>query len=306
MRTITPQAIKDQEFLAKFRGYDTVEVKAYLETIAEEFFALQQKCRDQDEEFADFQDKVAELEEQNKALTTDMQFTRKISEELKKSSREKEDKVIDMAREVEELQTRIADFDAEKTDFEEEISAATAKVDEARRQVMAERNIAENLKNKVELLEKQNTELKKEEVDFKATLASAQKFAAKLKQNSQVEAKQMVEEAKKEIRELRYAAHAELSRLPEEIDELRQKRDNARSELQKTLESYLTYLDTFVAENEGEKTTELFQKISIMEDGSLDPDDVQKAGLNDKELDPESIFSEGLGSLELSGNSSKS
>jgi len=34
---ITPQAIKDQEFRVKFRGYDEIEVKAYLELIAEEF-----------------------------------------------------------------------------------------------------------------------------------------------------------------------------------------------------------------------------------------------------------------------------
>lgn len=32
---ITPQAIKDQEFQVKFRGYDTVEVKAYLEPSAQ-------------------------------------------------------------------------------------------------------------------------------------------------------------------------------------------------------------------------------------------------------------------------------
>ncbi|RUM46731.1 MAG: DivIVA domain-containing protein, partial [Desulfocapsa sp.] len=31
--TITPQLIKDQEFESKFRGFDPIEVRDYLETI---------------------------------------------------------------------------------------------------------------------------------------------------------------------------------------------------------------------------------------------------------------------------------
>ena len=43
--SITPQAIKDQEFQVKFRGYDAIEVKAYLELLAEEFFELHEQIR---------------------------------------------------------------------------------------------------------------------------------------------------------------------------------------------------------------------------------------------------------------------
>ena len=48
--SITPQAIKDQEFQVKFRGYDTLEVKAYLELLAEEFFELHEQNRKMAEE----------------------------------------------------------------------------------------------------------------------------------------------------------------------------------------------------------------------------------------------------------------
>ena len=44
---ITPQAIKDQEFRVKLRGYDTIEVKAYLELIADEFFEMFEQAKQQ-------------------------------------------------------------------------------------------------------------------------------------------------------------------------------------------------------------------------------------------------------------------
>ena len=47
---LTPQAIKDQEFQVKFRGYDSIEVKAYLELLAEDFFELTEQNRTQEEE----------------------------------------------------------------------------------------------------------------------------------------------------------------------------------------------------------------------------------------------------------------
>jgi DivIVA domain-containing protein len=47
---LTPQAIKDQDFQIKFRGYDSIEVKAYLELLAEDFFELTEQNRLQAEE----------------------------------------------------------------------------------------------------------------------------------------------------------------------------------------------------------------------------------------------------------------
>ena len=47
---LTPQAIKDQEFQVKFRGYDSIEVKSYLELLAEDFFELLEQNRVHTEE----------------------------------------------------------------------------------------------------------------------------------------------------------------------------------------------------------------------------------------------------------------
>ncbi len=285
--TITPQIIKDQEFLVKFRGYDTVEVKAYLETIAEEYFKLQEKCRLHDDELADLHKKVSALEANNHSLKTE-----------RESSRTQIVETEELRGDVEELQTRIADLEAERTEFDEELSASEARIKDAENKVWQEKKSKENLANKVELLQQQTRDLKKEEVDFKATLASAQKFAKKLKHDSEQKAEDLIASARAEITALRQAAHAELFRLPEEIEELHAKREKAKNELRHILESYSSSLDTFVPADEQQKTSDLFQKIAILEDGSLDPDDLEKSGLDRNSIDEEALFSKGLGSLE--------
>ena len=58
---ITPQIIKDQEFQTKFRGYDPIEVKAYLDLIAEEFFDLQERCRLQIDDLQAFHEEKKSL-----------------------------------------------------------------------------------------------------------------------------------------------------------------------------------------------------------------------------------------------------
>ncbi len=65
---ITPQAIQDQEFQSKFRGYDTVEVKAYLELIAEEFYELLEQVRQQFDELDVIVAERDALQDQKRAL----------------------------------------------------------------------------------------------------------------------------------------------------------------------------------------------------------------------------------------------
>ena len=67
---ITPQAIKDQEFQVKFRGYDAIEVKAYLELIAEEFFELFEQVRKQVEDIEGLVEEKEELVEQSDVAET--------------------------------------------------------------------------------------------------------------------------------------------------------------------------------------------------------------------------------------------
>jgi len=286
--TITPQLIKDQEFESKFRGFDPIEVKDYLETIADEFFELQEKCKEQEEELEELREAKKTSEEQNSSLETDMESTRKISEELKEGCTEKEEKVKELTAEVEELQLRIADMDQENSEHDEEIStveAAKEDVEKALKEALTE---AESLRNKIDILQEQNNDLKKEEVDFKSTLATAQRFATDLKEKSQVEAKEIVEEAKAEIERIRNDAEDELTRLPLEIEALEKKKGVARAEVKALLENYLETIDVFFPGDDEEETEtksaanlvnkddELFEKIVLDDDGSISPDDARR------------------------------
>ena len=278
--TITPQLIKDQEFESKFRGFDPIEVKDYLETIADEFFELQEKCKEQEEELNVLREAKESSEEYNSSLETDIEFTRKISEELKDGCTQKEEKVQELTAEVEELQLRIADMEQENAERDEEISAVEA----VRKDGELE---ADTLRNKIAILQEQNNELKKEEVDFKSTLATAQRFAEDLKERSQVEAIEIVEEARAEIERIRNDAQEELDRLPLEIEALEKKKGMARAEVKALLENYLETIDVFFPEDSEGTTAEsdamrleddggdLFQKIVLDDDGNVSPEDAE-------------------------------
>ncbi|GEM_PF-274474 len=306
--TLTPQLIKDQEFQVKFRGCDPLEVRDYLETIADEFFELQEQCKEYLEELELLRKEKETSEDYNSSLETDMEFTRKISEELKEGCVQKEEKLKELNKEVEELQLRIADMEQENVERDEEVSAASAKVEEAEAALKEAETEKESLRAKIELLREQNSELKKEEVDFKSALATAQQFAEDLKEKSRLEAEEMIAAAKAEIEKIRDDAHAELTRLPIEIAALKKKKSEVKEELKSTLESYLETIDVFypdeddesesddTAEEESTEVTlsaesepeavpeadepkdldDLFEKIEINEDGSVAAEDFEK------------------------------
>ncbi len=286
--SITPQLIKDQEFQVKFRGFDSIEVRDYLETIADEFFELQEQYKEQLEELEGLREEKETFENYNSSLETDMQFTRKISEELKDGCSQKEEKIQELTKEIEELQLRIGDIDQEKAEQEEEVSAAEARIEEAEEALKAVTEEKEILNSRVAVLQEQNNDLKKEEVDFKSTLATAQRFAEDLKEKSRIEAAEMVAAVHAEINKIRDDAQAELERLPREIEELKNRRGKVKQELKGILETYLETLDVFYPKEEEELSTEqeydteLFQKVEIGEDGSLSPEDLEKveAGLD--------------------------
>ncbi len=286
--SITPQLIKDQEFQVKFRGFDPIEVRDYLETIADEFFELQERVKEQLEELEGLREEKETFENYNSSLETDMQFTRKISEELKDGCSQKEEKIQELTKEIEELQLRIDDIDQEKAEQEEEVSAAEARIKEAEEALQAVTEEKETLDRRVALLQEQNNDLKKEEVDFKSTLATAQRFAEDLKEKSRIEAEEMVAAAHAEINKIRDDAQADLERLPREIEELKNKRGKVKQELKGILETYLETLDVFYPEEkekpptEPKYDTELFQKVEIGEDGSMSLEDLGKveAGLD--------------------------
>lgn len=304
---LTPQLIKDQEFQVKFRGCDPIEVRDYLESIADEFFELQEQYKEQYEELKALRQEKDSSVEYNSSLETDMQFTRKMSEELKEGCSQKEEKIKELSEEVEELLLRIADMEQENSERDEEVSAATAKIEEAEAAVKVVETEKEILRNKIEILREQNEDLKKEEVDFKSTLAAAQSFAEDLKEKSRIEARQMIADANNAITKIREDAHDELERLPLEIEALKKKKSEVKADLKATLASYLETIEVFYPDEDQEMETsgdlaeeeeasgeefisedggeeglqakdkdELFQKIAISDDGSLAPEDVER------------------------------
>lgn len=306
---LTPQLIKDQEFQVKFRGCDPLEVRDYLETIADEFFELQEQCKEQLEELESLRQEKESSEDYNSSLETDMEFTRKISEELKDGCAQKEEKLKELSMEVEELQLRIADLEQENNEYEEEVSAASARIEEAEAGLKAAETEKDSLRSKIEILQEQHDELKKEEIDFKSTLATAQQFAEDLKEKSKIEAEKMIADANAEINKIRDDAHEELERLPREIDVLKKKKSEVKADLKSTLESYLETIEVFYPDNEEEGVTvpgsvrdkemeeseELFQKIELNEDGSISSEDAEK--LSNASEGSRDIAEDVLGSL---------
>jgi DivIVA domain-containing protein len=289
----TPQLIKDKEFESKFRGFDPIEVKEYLEIIADEFFELQEQCKELEDELESLRAAKDSSEKHNNSLETDIEFTRKISEKLKNGYAQKEEKVRELTAEVEELQLRIADMEQESADHEEELSAVEAGRKEAEQAFKAIKAVNDTLKNKIEVLREQNRDLKKEEVDFKSTLTIAQRFAEDLREKSKAKAEEMIKNAENEIARIRNEAQAELTRLPKEIQILENKKHEVKAELKAILENHLESIDVFYPE--GHQTTDkrrglsdqeddlLFQKIEINEDGLMRPEDTAKIVASENE-----------------------
>ena len=278
---ITPQIIKDQEFQSKFRGYDPVEVKAYLDLIAEEFFDLQERCRLQIEDLQASHEEKEIIEQQKSSLEASSAESRKMAEELRQAGLQMEQKLAAQAKESEGFRSWITSLEQEKKGLEESLNSAEERIRKADKAVVQERVEREALARKIELMEEQQRNAKKDEVDFRSTLAAAQQFCDSMKEKSKEQAEQLLDGAKAEIEDIRAAAHAELARLPEEIEVLQQKREEVRKVLRATLETYLQNLDIFPVADERSREREnddLFQKIQILEDGSLNPEEL--AALN--------------------------
>lgn len=281
---ITPQVIKDQEFQVKFRGYDPLEVKAYLDVIAEEFFELQERCRLQIEDLQAFHEASEELEQQKASLEAGSNESRKMAEELRKAGLQMEQRLVESGKDAEMRLTRISLLEQEKQALTDELKSANAKNREAQEALVQESAKQAALSHKIKMMEEQQQAARKDEVDFKSTLAAAQQFCDSMKEKSRQQADQLLDAARAEVEAIRQAAHAELASLPEEIQALQQKREEARKILRTTLETYLQNLDIFPDESDKHTSEsawgsdDLFQKIQILADGSLNPDDL--AALN--------------------------
>jgi DivIVA domain-containing protein len=263
---ITPQAIKDQEFLVKFRGYDPVEVKAYLELIAEEFFELLEQVRHQIDELDVIVEERDMLQAEKIKLQDELNESRGSSEEIKTESAQRDDEVASLQAEIEKLKKEVQSFERQCSGRDQELAEAQTVMKKQEEALRREKERNDKLNNRIDDLEKQNQELRSEELSFKSTLVAAQQFTTELKQKSEREARRIVQNAGEEAEQLRQDTFAELAKYPAEIERLKKRKSKVRDELEAVLTLSLENLDIFKDEDEGESYGELFEKIEL--DGS--------------------------------------
>ena len=106
---ITPQAIKDQEFQIKFRGYDAIEVKAYLELIAEEFFEVFEQVRQQNEDIEGLTEEKEDLNELHSLLEGDMTALQRKYDQISAEAGQTNAGNTTLLKEIEDLKAHVSD-----------------------------------------------------------------------------------------------------------------------------------------------------------------------------------------------------
>lgn len=266
---ITPQAIKDQEFQIKFRGYDSIEVRAYLDLLADDVFELTEKNRVQTEEIETLMAEQEALHREKESLLKEVKESQENSEgiqsEIEQGYQHKDEEISELKGKLEAERRQVTELKEEIETYRQQISLLEKERQSEKGASMQDIAELEKLRGKVALLEEQNKELKQEGLDFKTTILAAQKFADNLRQTTQEEARQMIEDAAAEVERIRSEAHAELERYPKEIAALKQRKAEVRKEVQKLLEEYIADLRMFDDHEPLEETDldDLFQSIQI-------------------------------------------
>lgn len=284
---LTPQSIKDQEFQIKFRGYEPIEVKAYLELLAEDFFELTEQSRLQAEEIETLLAEQESLQNDKEALIAEMKISQEnadgVQSEIQNRYKLKDQEIAELTEKLESMSASLVGLEEQNTAYLEKIAEMEAKLAGDRGASLQEQAEIEKLRGRIEFLEEQNRELKQEGTDFKTTILAAQKFADNLRQTSQEDARKIMAEARAEVEKFRTEAEAELSRLPIEIEKLNQKKIQVRKELETTLYAYLEALEEPTSSETEEKEddlADLFQSIQIPDDENSDPDDIDKINMD--------------------------
>lgn len=284
---LTPQSIKDQEFQTKFRGYEPIEVKAYLELLAEDFFELTEQNRLQAEEIETLLAEQESLQRAKEALIAEMKISQEnadgVQSEIQNRYKQKDQEIAELNEKLEAVSASLVSMEEQNAAYLERIAELEAKLAGGQGASLQEQAEIEKLRGRIELLEEQNRELKQEGTDFKTTILAAQKFADNLRQTSQEDARKIMAEARAEVEKFRDEAEAELARLPIEIEKLNQKKIQVRKELETTLYAYLEALEEPAPSEEEAKEddlADLFQSIQIPDDEGVDPDDIDKINMD--------------------------
>jgi DivIVA domain-containing protein len=287
---LTPQSIKDQEFQTKFRGYEPIEVKAYLELLAEDFFELTEQNRLQAEEIESLLAEQESLQREKEALVAEMKISREntegIQSEIQDGYKHKDQEIAELTKKIASASASIAALEEQNAAYLQNIKELETKHAGARGTSLQEQAEIEKLRGRIVLLEEQNRELKQEGMDFKTTILTAQKFADNLRKTSQEDARKIMDDARAEIERFRKEAEAELARLPLEIEELNQRKIKVRKDLEATLYAYLESLEILEtpsaseADEKEDDLADLFQSIQLPDSESVDPDDIDKINMD--------------------------
>ena len=274
---LTPQAIKDQEFQVKFRGYDTIEVKSYLELLAEDFFELLEQNRFHTEEIKSLAAEQELLRVEKEKFENELQVGQvskaEIEAEIREEYSQQDEQSRDLVEQIEGLNTTVTQLEDENAAYREKIAELEAKLSSDGDAKTNEQNEIERLQNKLERVEERKKELEEEELDFKTTILAAQKFSDNLKENSEKEAQSMIEQAKLEVEKIRNEAREELIQLPKKIEELQQRKTQVHNELKAVLHKYMEGLEAPLGSDADTNGEDLFQRILIPDGESVDLDD---------------------------------
>lgn len=293
--SITPQAIKDQEFQIKFRGYDAIEVKAYLELLAEEFFELHEAQSRQEEKYEELQEQNRELGDEKEKLIEDSREREQNSEASGREFQQKEDEIAALKARIEQLEAaaeaageetelKLKTWSERESDLQDEIENYKEQLESEKARGTELKSESERLRTEVELQERQIADLRTEDVQFKSTIIAAQKFADDLRTKAEDEALQLLEDARDEVEMFRREAEEQLAALPLEIAELKGQKKQVREELRTVLNSYLHQLDAAEESPDsgnGEDLSDLFQSITLTDDGTDYADNPEQLGKED-------------------------
>ena len=278
---LTPQAIKDQDFQIKFRGYDAIEVKAYLELLAEDFFELTEQNRLHGEEIESLKTQMEFLQREKDSLAAEVRLSQENAEgiqtEIDQGYKHKDQEISDLRNQAEGARESVQALEAENRALQDTVNELQKNLAGGAGATLHGQAEIEKLRAKILLLEEQNQELKQQGLDFKTTILAAQKFADSLRQSSEDEAQRMMEKARADVQKFRAEANAELSKLPIEIGKLQQQKIKVREDLRSMLHSYLEALDIFPEKGSTEKEddlSDLFESILLPDEENSDPDDI--------------------------------
>jgi len=226
--TITPQKIKDTQFRQKMRGYDVVEVRTFLERVAEEYLGRIEKQEADERQISELRQEVEQLRIQYEGWSKELAEGRKTIEHLTNECRREKKQNERQGRRLKTFQITIDRLQQENNELLGKSDLAHKRFREMKADLLKERSTHKKMQNAIQLLEKRNIQAKKQEEYLKKTLAAADKFSEDLIQKSEQQASEIFNRTRKEIARLRSEAREELAHFPSEIKKMKEEYSRVR------------------------------------------------------------------------------